>query len=176
MIDEKEKLPEHYRLNEKHHRRISTKEAREKFKNMSKHVVYTLGNESAIGKVKEILSLIGFSPENIHISIHLPFSEKDRIFSGAESKFNHTNKKELKDFFCEVGEKLLTAENKSATKIESCRLGYANAEAMVIFPYNIPTMTVTALWCKGSVDGIPWIPLAERRRRGGKDGKYLGED
>jgi hypothetical protein len=47
---------------------------------------------------------------------------------------------------------------------------------MVLFPYNVPTMTITALWCSGETEtGIPWVPLAERRRRT-KKGKYIGED
>ena len=46
---------------------------------------------------------------------------------------------------------------------------------MVVFPYNVPTMTVTALWCEGKVDDRKWIPLVYRRRRS-KSGDLIGED
>jgi len=48
---------------------------------------------------------------------------------------------------------------------------------MVVFPYNCPTMTVTALWIKGKRQGIEWIPLIERARRTDpKTGLILGEE
>ena len=176
MIDEKDKLPQDCLLDEKHHRKLVTKEAKEKFKRMPIYIAYIVGNENATAKVKSVLSKLGFNPDNIHISVHEVLQTKAKIFSGSDSIFNHVQKKELRDFLSQIGAKLLKAENKNAEKVESCKLGYANAEAMVLFPYNIPTMTITALWCRGDIDGTPWIPLAERRRRGGRGSKYVGED
>lgn len=119
---------------------------------------------------------LGINPDNINLVTTKTLFATEKIFSGSESKFNHENKTELRNFLKTKGESLLRSEDKKPEKVESCKLGYANAEAMVMFPYNIPTMTITALWCKGEVDGEVWIPLAERRRRSNKSGKYIGED
>lgn len=175
MIDEKDKLPQNCRLNENHHRKIATNQAKEKFKNMPIYLAYTVGSENAKEKVLDTLSVIGFKKENINISINKLLEDNKKIFSGVDSNFNHSAKKELRDYLTQIGEKLLLTEGKSEEKVESCKMGYSNAEAMVIFPYNIPTMTITALWCRGEIDDVPWIPLAERRRRG-KQGKFIGED
>lgn len=162
-------------LEEQHNKAIKDDEAIKKFKSMPIYVVYIVGYKGVEQTVQNLLSSkLDFSPSNIHIKIHTEFSIDQKIFSGSESRFNHKYKIELRDAFSEIGEKLLRNEKKSEEKIELCKLGYAKAEAMVLFPYNIPTMSVTALWCKGLYDDIPWIPLAERRRRS-KQGKFIGE-
>jgi hypothetical protein len=35
----------------------------------------------------------------------------------------------------------------------------------VVFPYNVPTATLTLLWSEGKVDGIDWMPLLPRRKK-----------
>ena len=177
LISEKEKVPDGLLLNESHHRKLFSEEAKKKIKSMPIHLVYIVGFEGIEEKMRKTLQeLFGFIPENINIKIYKSFPESQKILTGPDSLFNHDKKRELKDTLMQIGESLLKNEDKSESKIQSCKLGYSNAQAMVLFPYNIPTMTITALWCKGEVNGIPWIPLAERRRRSGKDGKYLGED
>jgi HD superfamily phosphohydrolase len=176
LLSERDKLPLNLQLNENHHRKLISDDARRKFKNMPICIVYIVGFEGIEGIIKSLLSEhLGFIPDNINIKCHEVFSQSSKILSGKDSKFNHAKKKEFRDTLMEIGESLLKNEGKPNDKIQSCKLGYSNAEAMVLFPYNIPTMTITPLWCKGEVNGIPWIPLAERRRRT-KDGKYLGED
>jgi HD superfamily phosphohydrolase len=176
LLDEKDKLGKKDRLEEKHVSPLATNEAKQKLKDVPIYIIYIVGTSGVERKIKKLLSeSLGFKKENINISIYKEFSEEEKIFTGRDSNFNHDKKKELRDFLVETGKKLLKAEGKKDEKIESCNLGYANAEAMVVFPYNIPTMTITALWCNGVVDGIPWIPLAERRRRS-KNGVFIGED
>lgn len=177
LLDELEKLPKEMNLQEKHLSPLVTDEAKAKLKSMPLHFCFIVGFEGTEKKIKELLAThLGFSQDNIHIHINKLFKDSEKVFSGGDSKFNHSSRLELKDFVTNVGEQLLKNESKSPEKIESCKLGYAKAEAMVLFPYNIPTMTITALWCRGIIaDGIPWVPLAERRRRI-KDGKFVGED
>ncbi|MFN4316387.1 MAG: HD domain-containing protein [Chitinophagaceae bacterium] len=177
LLDELDKLPREMNLQEKHLSPLVTDEAKKKLKSMPLHFCFIVGFEGTEKKIKKSLAThLGFNQDNIHIHINKLFKNSEKIFNGGDTKFNHKDKLELKEFITNVGEQLLTNENKTPEKIESCKLGYAKAEAMVLFPYNIPTMTITALWCKGTVsDGIPWVPLAERRRRT-KDGKFLGED
>jgi HD superfamily phosphohydrolase len=177
LLDELEKLPREMNLQERHLSPLVTEEAKHKLKSIPIHFCFIVGFEGTEKRIKELLAAhLGFNPESIHIHINKLLKNSEKIFNGGDSKFNHKDKLRLKEFVTGVGEQLLTNESKSVEKIESCRLGYANAEAMVLFPYNIPTMTITALWCKGVIaDGIPWVPLAERRRRT-KDGKFVGED
>lgn len=176
LLDDLDKLKE-MNLHEKHVPALVTKDAKEKLRNMQIHFCFIVGFEGIEKKIKKLLEeYLGFNSENIHVHINKLLKNSEKIFNGGDSKFNHKDKLELKEFITNVGEQLLISDKKSADKVQSGKLGYANAEAMVLFPYNIPTMTITALWCKGTIsDSIPWVPLAERRRRK-KDGKFIGED
>ncbi len=178
LLDALETLPKEINLNEKHISPLATDEAKKKLKEIPLHFCFIVGFEGTEKKIKEMLvKYLGFNADNIHIHIHKLLKDSEKVFNGGDSKFNHNLKLELKDFITKVGEQLLTNENKTKEKIESCKLGYAKAEATVLFPYNVPTMTITALWCRGQIEnGIPWVPLAERRRRRSKDGKFIGED
>lgn len=42
-------------------------------------------------------------------------------------------------------------------------LGYGNHGLLVVYPYNTPTVTLTAIWKAGKVDGHDWRPLLPRR-------------
>jgi HD superfamily phosphohydrolase len=177
LLDEKLSLPPEFVLKEKHHRRLKTEDAKFKLKNMPIYLTYIIGFDYSITTVLDILvSYLGFKAENINFNIHRLMTDKEKIFSGADSKFDHVHKRDLRTFLSQIGEKLLQSDNKDGKRVENGKLGYANAEAMVLFPYNIPTMTITALWHSGKIDGTPWIPIAERRRRSSKDGNFIGED
>ena len=41
---------------------------------------------------------------------------------------------------------------------------------------DTPTMTLTALWCRGSYSQGDWMPLTERRRNVRPNGDFAGED
>jgi len=56
-------------------------------------------------------------------------------------------------------------EGLSREGAERRALGDGSAGAMIVFPYNCPTMTVPALWLRGTYHGVPWLPLVERSRR-----------
>jgi HD superfamily phosphohydrolase len=176
-LDVKSKLPPEVFLNEKHVSPLVTEEAKTKLKNIPLIFVYTIGLDDAEEKVKEMLSAnkLVNSPDNIQIHIHTVFKKEERIFSGANSKFQHADKNELRNYLIDVSTELLRNENKTEENIKNRVLGYANSEAMAIFPYNVPTMTVTPLWFKGKYFDNDWYPLAERRRRNDK-GELSGED
>lgn len=42
-------------------------------------------------------------------------------------------------------------------------LGYSNAEGLLATYLNVPTSTLTCLWCPGMARGHPWMPLMLRR-------------
>jgi len=176
-LEVKSDLPAEIFLNEKHVSPLTSDDAKNKLKNMPIIFVYTIGLDDAEEKVKKMLlngHLVN-SPDNIQIRIHTTFKKEDRIFSGANSKFQHTNKNELRDYLIGVSSELLKNEGKTEENISNRVLGYANSEAMAIFPYNVPTMTVTPLWFKGKYFDNDWYPLAERRRRN-DNGELSGED
>ncbi|CAN5687120.1 hypothetical protein BH20ACI4_BH20ACI4_17250 [soil metagenome] len=145
-----------------------------------------VGFEGIEAKVKGLLEKhLGFSQEHINIIIKRKFLEDEKPFSGRNSKFQHSMKNELMRFLEAKGEQLLKKEGKPQEKLDACKLGYANAEAMVLFPYNVPTMTITAFWHSPkeskeneseSTHSLSWIPLAERRRRRSKDGEIVDDD
>lgn len=175
-IGQLHKLPKEYLLNENHVEPLKKAESKQKLKEMPKYVVFSVGSEGVENKVKsELKKLLELNPDTIHIYIKETFENSKKIFSGGNSEFQHEKRIELKNFMEDVAAELLKNEGKTETQIEKRTLGYANAEAMALFPYNVPTMTVTALWCSGIFKGSIWIPLAERRRRE-KDGVLVGED
>jgi hypothetical protein len=68
----------------------------------------------------------------------------------------------------DIGQKLLEsqhAEGWSPAKIAGRALGYGNNGYLVVFPYNVPTATLTLLWSEGKVGGIDWMPLLPRRKK-----------
>lgn len=177
LLGIEDKLPEELKLNEKHVTPLSTEEAKKRLRKLPIYFVFIVGYSGIDRKIKSLFEeYLDINPDNINLIISKYFYNDKKIFSGANSTFQHADKLKLKQFLEKTGEELLRAEKKKEGKIKSCKLGYANAEAMVLFPYNIPTMTITALWCRGKINDIPWIPLAERRRRTTKDGHYIGED
>jgi len=178
LLDAKDKIDPTDLLNEKHLEPLKSDEAKEHFKEIDIYFIYIVGFEGVENRVKDKLSqYFGFDKEKIHFSINTLLQNDKKIFTGKDSDFDDSNRKKLRHYFEKTGETLLKNEGKSQSKIDSCKIGYAGAESMVIFPYNVPTMTITALWCRGILDnGVPWIPLAERRRRKTKNNKYLGED
>ncbi|MCL1864638.1 MAG: hypothetical protein FWF73_02375 [Spirochaetes bacterium] len=77
---------------------------------------------------------LSIDENSIFIHLHREFKENDKIFSGKDSKLDSESKIKLRQFLESKGEELLRADGKPERKIEYCKLGYANAEAMVVFP------------------------------------------
>lgn len=101
---------------------------------------------------------------NVQVRIGKLLPEAGKVFSGSDSRFQDEKRVELRDFVIRKGCELLEARGKSPTEARERCLGYGGAEAMVLFPYNVPTMTVTCLWLGGDTM-VDWLPLLERRRR-----------
>lgn len=165
-------LPENLDLQEQHVSALSTNTV-DNLKKIKISLIFGIGTEG----VEEFIAnsfqnILGFLPENLSIYIHKKLPISKRIFSGVESKFQHPQKVELKNFLEIKGNELLLAEGKPPEKIAKRKLGYNNSEGLIIFPYNVPTMTITAIWCAGP----NWIPFAERRRRKNSDGTLSDED
>jgi len=178
LLGELGRLPANKNLHENHVSALHKEESKSKLKSIPLHFCFIIGFEDSENKIKELLNEhLGFNKDNIFVYINNIIRRQEKIFTGADSKFNHKDKSELKKFIEDIGKQLMKNDGKTTEKAEQYKLGYANTEAMVLFPYNVPTMTITALWCRGKLnEDIPWIPLVERRRRTDKNGKYLGEE
>lgn len=176
LLGKKNQLEE-LALEESHLNEFLNEDAKQKLLQIEIHICYTIGVEGSAKKAIDLLeSKLGFEKNNLNIHVKETLKLDDRIFAGPNSSFQNAKKLELKAFISDISKQLLVNDGKDEQKANSRLLGYANAESMVLFPYNIPTMTITPIWFKGELDdGIPWVPLAERRRRS-KGGNYISED
>jgi deoxynucleoside triphosphate triphosphohydrolase SAMHD1 len=71
----------------------------------------------------------------------------------------------------EIGRSVLTStaarEGKSVEveKLEQRLLGYGNRGMLLASPFNVPSQTLTAIWAHGTVNGVDWQPLLNRRKK-----------
>ena len=78
--------------------------------------------------------------------------------------------KELKEFLVDVGTQVLqycrrddTTEAASAEVCRADALGYGGKASLIVTPYNVPSHSITAFWCPGIFNELPWVPLFLRR-------------
>lgn len=77
---------------------------------------------------------------------------------------------DLREFLTEVGRSILRWANRdkgdtSDAFVEANAFGYGNVGALISTATNVPTSTVTALWCPGIHNNSPWLPLVIRQRK-----------
>ena len=159
------RLPSEVDLGERHVLPLSSI-SQERLRERPIVFVFAVGTEGADVRVKELfrehLDMV-----NVEVRIGKILFARQKVFSGADSLFQDEQRLQLRDFVTAKGIQLLIAIGKKPEVAHAQCLGYGGAEAMVLFPYNVPTMTVTPLWLAGEVPGEEWMPLLERRRRRG---------
>jgi hypothetical protein len=140
-------------------------------------LIFAVATDGATERIKSLLSThLGFDSKRLRVTVHRQLSDGERLFSGKDSPFQTERKNGLRHFLEKVGKELLMSEGKTEGVAKERSLGYSFAEAAIVFPYNVPTMTITALWCGGKWSGGEWIPLVERHRRRSVSGELAGED
>ncbi len=91
-----------------------------------------------------------------------------------EQYFGILNEKpELKEFLRSVGVSLLESTKKvenpekwTEEQIAECAVGYGNSAPVIVFAYNAPTITLTALWLDGGTfEDEEWLPLFPRKTK-----------
>lgn len=150
-------------------RTVLTPEQVKKLKSCEIHLFYYQAFEEGIGKVQSQLKI----ELNLNIHIHSHFFtnkndcafgdlfEQEKIEEGASGKLKHKSLfqgktyVELKDFYLilkNVGESLLRNNEPKweETKFINRALGYGNLSRVIITDYNVPTITITALWQRGT--------------------------
>lgn len=135
--------------------------------------------QGGISELKDFLCAQGLTKETVNVSFDKPLEETS--LTGKLSP-------ELTDFLKKVGHQVLgqrfEQEGKSDPydEAEPHALGYSGLQSAYAHFLNVPTTTITALWCPGMVLNtvcyslhetrevkIPWLPLLLRS----KHAKYL---
>jgi HD superfamily phosphohydrolase len=167
-------LPKDSKLNESHVAPLND-ESKAALKNAHLHFVFGVGPATADTTLKQLLvSNLGMNPNLIEIKICEPLDETHKIFSGRNSKLKG-ERVELREFIQSVGTSIIKVGSMTEEMAKQRALGDSGSEALIIFPYNVPSMTVTALWCVGNFEGKVWMPLCERRRHRNPKGEITNE-
>jgi deoxynucleoside triphosphate triphosphohydrolase SAMHD1 len=174
-------LPPERRLAESHGSKLSD-EACARLLTIPLHFVFGVAPETVLKRIqKEFLEYFSIPEANVTLAAGQWLRESEKSLSGLGAKFQHKDRDELRKFMIKVGTALMLSEGKSQLVAEGRALGDENAEALIAFPYNVPTMTVLPLWCEGALSALDlglarWMPLIERRRARDPNGKFVGED
>ncbi len=170
-------IPVALRLREEHVQPLSGK-LQSELLSKPLFIVFSVATEGAAERLQDYLVLhCEMARESVRCDASRVLRAQQKTLSGPDSPFQHEKRVELRKFLVEVGKAIFISEGKSETVAESRALGGNGAEAMVVFPYNCPTMTIPALWLSGRYGNTRWIPLVERgRRTHPKTGDLSGED
>ncbi len=127
-------------------------------------------NPNILDKLNEELSKLELS--NITINYENTFPVKLFDDSNIGNVFRDTQQRDIvKESLSVIGEKLLLdnkfingkfKDNWTEERIKESRLGYNDAQQLVVLEWNTPTYTLTPLWLKGKIDNMLWHPLFPR--------------
>jgi HD superfamily phosphohydrolase len=165
---------EEWLLKEKHVRKLE-RITGERLRSARCSLAVSVARRSRVTELADKLCSLGLATRPI-VYAGRWLDEDKRVLSGGSGAFQSPQRLQLRDYLRDIGQRLLLKEGKSGDRAAHCALGYDAAEAMIVFPYNVPTMTMTALWCRGHDVELPWIPLIERRRRKDSQGQVIDEE
>jgi hypothetical protein len=170
-------LPSNLGLNEEHVGTLGEAATRE-LKSKPLALAFAMANEGGCDALRGLLvKHMELRDEFIICCAGRTLRRQERLLSGDKPVELIDNREQLRKFLAEQATAIFEAETRSSDRASKRSLGDGNAEAMVVFPYNCPTMTVAALWLDGHHVGGDWIPLVERsRRRNRKTNEFVGED
>lgn len=154
---------------ESHVKKLTIKE-QEKLKNQKLILLYICFNRE---KEKDILTrLKELGIENVEIKFGFDMTEK--AFSNHSEVFKNQKQKEIvQNYFSEIGREILKTaksgedgklkEKWTQKRIEEGKLGYNDAQQLVVLKSNVPTYTLTPIWLDGGkYKQREWIPLFDR--------------
>ncbi|MDB6035547.1 MAG: metal dependent phosphohydrolase, partial [Verrucomicrobiales bacterium] len=169
-------LPENVNLGEKHVDELPQR-AQDKLRRMKISFVFGVSPEGAETRIQTLFQEhLQIPIENVTVRVGRVLTKTRRLLSGDNPPVDIPKRSELRSFLDQVGREIMESEGKTPEKAEQRSMGEDRTEAMVVFPYNTPTMTITALWCRGSYSKGSWMPLIERRRNVRAGGTLGGED
>lgn len=147
----------------------------------------TIEEQELLQKQKVILLYICFNQQNEKqilkelrevglekTEIKFGFDMTEKVFSDASEVFVDVKQKQVvQKYLGEIGREILSTaksdkdgnlrNNWPMERVEHGKLGYNDAQQLVILKSNVPTYTVTALWLSGGIyKDREWIPLFDR--------------
>jgi hypothetical protein len=153
------------KLDESHGAKLSPLLA-EQLKRREVGFAFVYGTTPGQAHLKEELTSAGMK---VTVRIHQDESTLPRAFGAGAVEYGSVEAEPRFKVRCEeIGRKLLThlhGERWGTAKVAERTLGYGNDAYLVVFPYNVPTATLTLLWSEGEVDGASWLPLLPRRKK-----------
>jgi hypothetical protein len=129
-------------------------------------LAFALARPSGISELREYLKRHGLGRTRV-LDPGEELAERQRLFGTAELLKNENDRDALRMFLEdrmreELGPNLVRFERPwSQEKLEKRLLGYGLEGHLVVFSYNVPTVTLTALWARGP----RWSPLFPRREK-----------
>lgn len=163
-------LPADQRATGESHVDVLTMKEREMLKKQKIILMYVCFNPLNREEILKELQKLGL--EKVEIKFGEDMTEK--IFSDASEVFVDVDQKKIVEkYMGEIGrEILMTAKcdkagklkgNWSEERINNSKLGYNDAQQMVILKSNVPTYTITSIWLAGGrYKGREWNPLFDR--------------
>lgn len=150
-------------LKERLARPLSRARARE-FRDRQITITFSLGRRSGLDLLGAFLRKHELQNVRLLDPPEIVPDEED-LFSGPRVFGDAREREALRDFLRKRTTKILEPkltrprDRWPRSKLEDRLLGYSNTAKLLVFYYNVPTVTLTALWEKG--DG--WAPLFMRR-------------
>jgi hypothetical protein len=151
-------------LNETLVAELST-ERKERFHISRVTLGFALAYRTGIDNLREALRNAGMASAEI-LEPYEWVPEKDQLFSGeSPSVLSADEIKDIVPFLRTISRTILKEKGWEAEKLEDRLLGYGNSAKLLVFFYNVPTITLTPLWFEPKASGARWVPLFSRREK-----------
>lgn len=135
-------------------------------------LVFVCFNKQNEEKTHEKLKKLGI--ESVEIKFGFDMTEK--VFSDASKVFSDVKQKQVvQKYLSDIGREILYSaksnkdgslkENWSDERVEEGKLGYNDAQQLVILKSNVPTYTITPIWLAGKYKNRDWLPLFDRTEK-----------
>lgn len=141
----------------------------ERFKARQIKIAFSKARPSGLSLIKTFLERVGLTNVSVADGIET-VDESNRLFDTAAVVPDSAVRSELRRFCEDVGRRLLSSKTTRQERpwtpadLQHRLLGYGNESHLIVFPYNVPTVTLTCLWEAGD----RWQPLFPRRTKPAK--------
>jgi hypothetical protein len=148
-----------------------SKQRREAFQRARIVVTFALARRSGLAKLRTLGKRHGL-PNLTTLKPSEVIPEASSLLESDAIIRDKDERKELKRFLQRETRKMLDCklarpdDRWTNEKLEDRLLGYGNGAHLLVFFYNVPTVTLTALWAPEEASGAPdilWKPLFRRR-------------
>jgi HD superfamily phosphohydrolase len=141
-------------------------ERAEAFRACDVTIAFALARPSGITKLREYATRHELSKVEV-LDAEVALVETNRLLDSPHVVADDNDRSALRSFLeermrTELAPNVVRAERAWTTKkLEERLLGYGGEAHLVVFSYNVPTVTLTALWAEGPT----WRPLFPRRSK-----------